>query len=195
MKPTLYKEIFGWFNYEKLYSEIYEALPEGGQFLELGVFMGKSISYMAELVKNGTKNITVYAVDHFKGSDEPIHHEMLKNISLEDVYYANIQKAGLRNIITKKSDSEGAAKYFLNDSLDAVFIDAGHTFDAVTKDLNLWFPKVRHGGIFAGHDYYGSHPEVRKAVDIWTSENFLPFSSDPTQEIWQLTKNDFNRRS
>ena len=37
--------------------------------------------------------------------------------------------------------------------LDWVFIDANHNYDYVRADIAAWTPKVRPGGIIAGHDY------------------------------------------
>jgi len=38
-------------------------------------------------------------------------------------------------------------------SLDWLYVDAGHTYMECHEDLCLWFPKVKPGGIVAGHDY------------------------------------------
>jgi len=36
----------------------------------------------------------------------------------------------------------------------------------VKEDIACWRPKVRKGGLLAGHDYgHKGHPGVRKAVD------------------------------
>lgn len=54
-------------------------------------------------------------------------------------------------IVRKYSVAAAAA---VNDrSLDVVYIDGNHTFAAVTADLTAWLPKVRRGGVLAGHDY------------------------------------------
>jgi predicted O-methyltransferase YrrM len=45
-----------------------------------------------------------------------------------------------------------AHRHFLDDSLDFVFIDADHSYDAVMQDIANWTPKVRKMGIIAGHD-------------------------------------------
>jgi predicted O-methyltransferase YrrM len=58
-----------------------------------------------------------------------------------------------------------AVKLFEDDSLDAVFIDADHSYEAVKLDIQNWMPKVRKGGILAGHDYTYSWPGVVRAVD------------------------------
>ena len=47
-----------------------------------------------------------------------------------------------------------AVKQFADGSLDFVFIDGNHTYDFVKEDITLWTPKVRSGGIVAGHDFY-----------------------------------------
>lgn len=49
--------------------------------------------------------------------------------------------------------SKEAAEQVPDESLDFVFIDADHSLKAVTEDLNLWWPKVKTGGIFSGHDW------------------------------------------
>lgn len=58
-----------------------------------------------------------------------------------------------------------AVKEFDNASLDLVFIDANHAYEHVLQDINNWAPKVRSGGILAGHDYQLKFPGVCKAVD------------------------------
>ena len=46
-----------------------------------------------------------------------------------------------------------APAQFEDASIDFVYIDARHTYDAVMEDLEAWWPKVRPGGIVAGEDY------------------------------------------
>ena len=58
-----------------------------------------------------------------------------------------------------------AARLFEDESLDAVFIDADHSYEAVKLDIQNWMPKVRKGGILAGHDYNSAWPGVVRAVN------------------------------
>lgn len=56
-------------------------------------------------------------------------------------------------------------------SLDFVYIDADHRYDAALEDLTLWAPKVRAGGIVSGHDYStrpDRHIDVERAVNDYT---------------------------
>jgi hypothetical protein len=46
------------------------------------------------------------------------------------------------------------AAILVPDALDFVYIDGNHTYDYVIDDICTWWPKVRHGGILAGHDIF-----------------------------------------
>lgn len=58
-----------------------------------------------------------------------------------------------------------AARLFADASLDFVYIDANHHRPFVEDDIAAWWPKVKPGGIFGGHDINGDwEPEVAPAV-------------------------------
>ena len=38
-------------------------------------------------------------------------------------------------------------------TLDFVYLDARHDYTSVTEDLTAWWPTLRQGGIFSGHDF------------------------------------------
>lgn len=50
------------------------------------------------------------------------------------------------------------------ESLDLVFLDARHDYEAVTSDIQAWRPKVRSGGVLCGHDFSWMFPTVAMAV-------------------------------
>lgn len=65
--------------------------------------------------------------------------------------------------------SECAVDSFQDGTLDFVYLDGDHRGEQVEKDLTLWWPKVKPGGILAGHDFLSSEPysayeEVQPAV-------------------------------
>jgi len=73
-----------------------------------------------------------------------------------------------------KKPSELAALDVPDNSLDFVYIDADHRFDAVMQDLILWSRKVRPGGIVSGHDYYRfRNAGVVPAVDVYTHCHYI----------------------
>lgn len=57
-----------------------------------------------------------------------------------------------------------------DESLDIVYLDAAHYYEAVIKDLYAYYPKVKPGGIIAGHDYlntaYGVNQAANEVADL-----------------------------
>lgn len=57
------------------------------------------------------------------------------------------------NVHLHRMTSVEWSKHVLDETYDFIFIDGDHTYAAVIQDLNTWYPKLKVGGIFAGHDY------------------------------------------
>ena len=78
-----------------------------------------------------------------------------------------------------------------DESLDAVFIDADHSYEAVSADLPFWFKKLKKGGWLLGDDYKG-FPGTKKAVDEFANKNslFLEFlyKSNTKYPIYKFIK-------
>jgi len=45
------------------------------------------------------------------------------------------------------------AKQFADGFFDYVYIDDDHNYEGVCKSIAAWWPKVKQGGFFAGHDW------------------------------------------
>ena len=169
MKHIYQEEQFGenWFGYEELYKSFVDRLNDGSTIVEVGSWKGKSASYLAVEILNSTKNIKLYCVDTWKGSDEHRSDQIIIEDVLYELFLNNIKT--LLNVIRPiRQNSIKASKLFEDNSLDVVFIDADHSYDAVKSDIEAWYPKVKNKGIIAGHDY-GGWPGVTRAVN----ERFL----------------------
>ncbi len=59
--------------------------------------------------------------------------------------------------------SNEAASKIADEELDFVYIDGDHEYLSVRRDIELYWPKVKVGGLVAGHDYNGK--PVRDAVE------------------------------
>ena len=71
-----------------------------------------------------------------------------------------------------------AAKTIEAESLDFVYLDADHSYRAVTDDIKAWFPLIKWGGVIAGHDYIdgqvnNSEFGVKRAVTEFAKSNRL----------------------
>ncbi len=73
-----------------------------------------------------------------------------------------------------KAYSPQCSEEFANESLDFVYIDALHDYDSVKSDMEAWFPKIKQGGILAGHDYsLQDWPGIFTAVEEFGEERGL----------------------
>ena len=75
--------------------------------------------------------------------------------------------------------STDAAASFLDDSFDFVYVDANHDRFHTVSDLCAWWPKIRSGGILAGHDFmernYHLHGKgVQPAVTDFANSHGVP---------------------
>jgi len=92
---------------------------------------------------------------------------------------------GLDRVSFLHGGSESVAKRFDDESVDLVFLDADHSEDGVLRDLEAWLPKVRAGGIVAGHDYGARHhPGVKPAVDRVFREHSHPVRLAANKVWW-----------
>jgi predicted O-methyltransferase YrrM len=164
-----YKEIEGWFNMEDQYLELLENTPEGGIFVELGAYKGKSTSFIVTEMINRNRDIQFYTVDTFQGdsgstdSKEIEAYKKVDTSKMLDEFMENTKHLPEKlNVLINNSDL--CAKMFEDNSVDTIFIDAGHSYEAVIKDIAAWLPKMKDGSIMAGHDY-NSWAGVKEAVD------------------------------
>lgn len=88
---------------------------------------------------------------------------------------ARLKRFGERSELLHLASLEASELFTEVDTeVDFVYIDANHQREEVVKDLNAWYPKIRKGGILAGHDYLpdGQYNHgmfgVKSAVDEFT---------------------------
>ena len=159
MKHEYYK-IPGWFNYAEMYDLAIENIPQNGKFLEIGCFLGKSTHYLCtNLVTAGREDVTVYALDTFKGSTE---HQFLskmvdKNGSFYEKTRANLSYFIGRNqchLIESRSDNQETIDRFEDETFDVIMVDGAHEYEPVLEDIENWWPKLKKNGIMLLDDMY-----------------------------------------
>jgi len=78
-----------------------------------------------------------------------------------------------RYIFYRKKSLDITNNDIQDDFLDAVFIDGDHSYEAVIKDLDFWWNKLKRGGWLLGDDYKSVFPGVSKAVDEFADKHNL----------------------
>jgi len=153
--------------------------------IEIGVCFGLN-SYM--LLESCPNISLIVGVDHYaayKDWDREIfQHEQDHNLAkLKN----NMQYMGPRFTLLRESSADAANE--LEDGFyDFVFIDADHSMKAVLNDLDHYYPKVKKGGIIAGHD--GNLFSVNFAVTSWTKRHGIPETDvkSGSNSTWWFTK-------
>jgi predicted O-methyltransferase YrrM len=174
-----------WFTYSNLYSQMVEYFPDGSHFVEVGTWKGMSAAYMAVEIYNSEKNIKFDCIDNWEYVED-LQNDIPKELyeDLYNVFLKNIEP--VKHIINPiKELSWDGANHYKDKSLDFVFIDAAHDYKSVKKDINAWFPKIKNGGVIAGHDYEWG-PTVKQAVDEFF--NPLELEIQQSEGCWVVVK-------
>jgi hypothetical protein len=164
-----------WFTYPNFYSSMVNKFTDNSKFVEIGCWRGRSACFLGVEILNSGKNISLDCVDTWKGSEEHLDYGILENDGLYKEFIHNIEP--IKNIINPiRMTSLEASSLYPDGSLDFVFLDASHKYEDIKEDMEAWYPKVKSGGIFSGHDY-PTWPEVVKAVDRFFESRGLEFTS------------------
>jgi predicted O-methyltransferase YrrM len=80
--------------------------------------------------------------------------------------WQSVVDAGLNEVIVlNRSRIDEAARRWAGGGIDYLYVDADHTLEAVTSDLECWWPHLKVGGLIAGDDYDDPNdPAVPKNV-------------------------------
>ncbi len=131
--------------------------------VEIGVLKGEN----SQNIIDNLQIKKLYLVDPWR---------VFKNFSgvIKDnrIYYEYVVKKFKKNdnVVILKKTSEGATKLIPN-NLDFVYIDGNHKYEYVKKDIELYYPKIRNGGIIGGHDYGSKFKGVVQAVNEFVEKN------------------------
>ena len=172
MLNDYWKSIYGWFDFENIYDIAIEHLKDGDIAVELGTFLGKSTCYFAQRLKESGKQVKFYACDIFDGSKAPFMPPEWEK-DFYDVFLENLKKQEVSDIVIPfRGNSLNFVKNFENNSISFLYIDDDHRGEHFAKELKEWYPKVKIGGIMAGHDFH-IYPEIKTAVLEFTIKHKL----------------------
>lgn len=147
--------------------------------LEIGTWCGFTALAMAATGAN------VICVDTFQGSDPQTAQRAgtLRGTTLDRFLCNAIALQPRGSVVGLVGDSVHISKLMPDGVLDLIFVDGAHEQDAVTADLDAWWPKLRPGGVFCGHDIGQpsvSVPVIAKGAAIGRTLETLP------DQTWRL---------
>lgn len=174
LTPTLFKNIL----YPKIYAEL-----------------RPMIQYIQE---NSRSLLTGAEIGVFKGHHA---HSILKNLQVKTLYLVDpyqiyLQDGEVINPIPAKRIAKQTLKSFnqvqwvtaseIPENLDFIYIDANHQYKAVKADLQLYYGKVKVGGVLGGHDFSNQFSGVVQAVTEFAVSHRLKLYVE--QPDWWIVK-------
>jgi hypothetical protein len=107
----------------------------------------------------------------------------LTQLTLDDQYDYLKKLEALDDRITIIRDfSLNAVKLFKDNSVDYCYLDADHSLEAITQDINQWYSKIKSNGLLSGHDYTPGRVAkrcgltgVKLAVDNFVKEHNIKY--------------------
>tara|TARA_B100000579_G_scaffold44380_1_gene30957 strand:- start:15 stop:698 length:684 start_codon:yes stop_codon:yes gene_type:complete len=137
---------------------ILEQLDRNSKIVEVGVWKGEfslqiwniSSPNLLVLVDSWTFDKKVRGCAPQVSGKEPLNQNFFDQAK-KDTYdkFENIQNVNILDLNSLEASSKYEDNFF-----DYIYIDAEHTYEAVTKDLEVWYPKLKKNGTLFGDDYY-----------------------------------------
>jgi len=161
---------------------------------EIGVRDGGNFK---ELIKHGPK--LAVAIDCWLDDKIIAHNDMLYTQGELDAQYENFKAEMSDKPFVKihRGYSFDVAKEYPDEFFDFIYIDADHTYEGVKRDLKDWYPKMKAGGVFCGHDYVNKTKKlaagylrfgVAQAVDEFVRNNDIKTFFTAPNSVWGVVK-------
>jgi len=147
------------------------AKRQGGIFVEVGTYLGDFAVDVMEFCHPSK----LYCVDPYRSYDDFKDADNFR--ALDDVFAAAQARTAHygKRVEFLREFSEMAAPRFADASLDFVYIDGNHSYPYVLKDLEIWYPKLKAGGLLCGDDAVDTDPDsardaVGDVVRVWSRD-------------------------
>lgn len=142
-----------------------ELLAEYAQYVnpdhaivEIGVFKGRTLCYMAQGAKAG-RGATVYGIDPWQSLPGNGKHKTTIEKAQEVV-----DRCAPTNTILIEGFSTDVAEWW-DKPVGMMYIDGNHNYEPVLADIHAWSKHVKTGAYIIFDDYENTHPGVMRAVD------------------------------
>jgi len=134
----------------------------GGIGIELGVAKGKFSKVLCQSPLD-----KVWAIDSYS---EKTHNTEEYKVAIKNNWEHHL--SGKYHLLRGKFSE--FVDLFEDNYFDFIYID-GYASSGQESGATLyqWWPKVKSGGVFAGHDYHDKYPLTVKAVDKFVADNNL----------------------
>ena len=163
----------------------------------IGIEIGVKRGDFSSILLNNSSLSKIILLDNWKYNEDYMD---IANVSqkMQDYYYKLVcdRFKHEKRIIIMKDDAQTVYKEFEDEYFEFIYHDANHCYLFVKQQLEAWYPKLRKGGIMAGHDYFnGNYKElgefgVKQAVDEFVEKYKLSLNltSEEQGKSWWFLK-------
>jgi MMP 1-O-methyltransferase len=134
----------------------------GDPWVEIGSYCGRSTIWLGAAAR--ALGLTLFAVDHHRGSEENQagweHHDPelfdpdTGTLDTLPSFRVSLRRAGLEDAVVAMVGSSPIIAQHWSTPLSFLFIDGGHGEEPARLDYEGWVPKVKVGGRVAIHDVF-----------------------------------------
>lgn len=168
--------------------DIASILTGNGAIVEIGSWCSKSLTYLTAAALKTKNNSKVISIDPFLTSKyEPNgkYETFVQNLKNNEIY---------ERIIHIKERSQIVGENF-NEKIEFIFIDGLHKYEAVKKDLELFYPKIIEGGYIALHDVTHHEGPTKLAIELAQNDDTFRITNIVVgtliaQKVQKLTPED-----
>ena len=129
--------------------------------IESGTCRAESTAYFLEKCLNIDLLTTIDPYKGYQDWNGEITQETVDRFM--EVAKKNLKQYGKR-VKMLREDSVAVAGTFKDESVDFIFVDGDHSYDATLADCEAYYSKLKKGGIFCGHDYQ-TIESVKRSID------------------------------
>jgi hypothetical protein len=138
------------------------AFLTGKKLTGIGVEVGTDRGIFAWHLLRGCRFTRFFTVDPYcvgYDDNDPMSH-MSPADRVKDEKAAKELLCEFENCRMLRTTSAEAAKDFGDGTVDFVYLDGCHRYESVKEDVGLWWPKVKVGGVLAGHDFLSGQADL-----------------------------------
>lgn len=172
--PTHRNNLGAWANEHGLTDIAIEVGVAGGGFSRIVLSDWKGLRYLMvdPLIP---QPIDIFPDGHAHNSEFHKYLESVKQLTDQD-----------KRAIFIRAFSPEVAYLVPDNSVDWIYLDGNHTYDAVRADVLAWYPKVKRGGLFCGHDWNPDRPDfgIKPFVNQWAIDNDLQIGVTECTSWW-----------
>jgi hypothetical protein len=133
----------------------------GAIVVEIGAFAGRTTVFMAEVLRLLGWRVPILSIDPFERAEA----DSLNPQGIYSAYLETVQGNGVADVCLPLVAFSQDAAPVVPAQVGVLVIDGDHHYPGVSKDLELYAPKVLRGGFIFVDDHAAGYPDVIRAVD------------------------------